>query len=190
MALEASIARRYARALFELADETGIAAPVASDMERLAALIADPSSDLVPTLSNPVFTIAERQHALAAVLDRLEVHPMLRSFLLLLLAKNRFAWLPQVVEAFNERADRQAGRIRARVTTARPLSSALVDEIRASLAKATGRDVVITSTEDPSLLAGLVVELGGTVYDASLRSRLTQLERTLTQSHSAESPDA
>lgn len=190
MALEASIARRYARALFELAAELDVSDPVAADVERLGALIAEPASDLVATLANPVFTIAERQVALAAVLDKLAVHPLLRSFLLLLMAKNRFAWLPQVVEAFSQRADRQAGRVRATITTARPLAAALVAEIQASLAKATGRNVIITSLEDPSLLAGLKVELGGTVYDASLRSRLSQLERELTHSHASETPDA
>jgi F-type H+-transporting ATPase subunit delta len=190
MALEAAVARRYARALAELSEELDVASPVAADMERLGVLIADPGSDLVATLSNPVFTIAERQVALAAVLDMLELHDLLCSFLKLLLSKNRFAWLPQVVQAFQERADQQAGRVRATVTTARALSPQLVQEIQASLAKATGREVVITSVEDPSLLAGLVVELGGTVYDASLRSRLDELEQALTSSHSSETPEA
>ncbi len=189
MALEASVARRYARALFELAQEESVIAAVTADMERLGALIADPVSDLVPTLSNPVFTIAERQEALGAVLDKLGLHPLLVSFLRLLMAKNRFAWLPLIVDAYGERADRQAGRVRATVTTATPLSAELLADIRASLAKATGRDVIITNVEDPSLLAGLVVELGGTVYDASLRSRLAKLEHTLTNSQ-AESPEA
>ena len=106
------------------------------------------------------------------------------------MAKNRFAWAPQVVQAFTERADRQAGRVRARISAARPLSPALIQEITASLAKATGRDVVVTTAQDPSLLAGLVVELGGTVYDASLRSRLNQIEHALSHSYSSENPEA
>jgi F-type H+-transporting ATPase subunit delta len=190
MALEATVARRYARALADLADELDLNAEITADMERLGALIADPASDLVATLSNPVFTIAERGVALAAVLEQLQLHPMLCSFLKLLLSKNRFAWLPQVMESFTERADQRAGRVRATVTTARALSPALVAEVQASLAKATGRDVIITPVEDPSLLAGLVVELGGTVYDASLRSRLSQLEQTLSHTTAAETSDA
>ena len=71
MALDASIARRYARALFELAEEQAVSGPVAADMDRFGAILADPSSTLVSTLANPVFTIGERQAALAAVLDRL-----------------------------------------------------------------------------------------------------------------------
>jgi F-type H+-transporting ATPase subunit delta len=189
MALEASVARRYARALFELAVEEQVIDQITADMDRLGALADSPSSDLVSTLSNPVFTIAERQQALGAVLDKLAFHPLLTSFLRLLMAKNRFAWLPLVVQSFGELADRRAGRVRAKVTTAAPLSAALLAEIEASLAKATGRDVVITNVEDPSLLAGLVVELGGTVYDASLRSRLAGLEHTLSHSQ-AETPEA
>jgi F-type H+-transporting ATPase subunit delta len=190
MALEPAVARRYARALAELAEELDVAGPVTADMERLAALIGDPGSELVATLSNPVFTIAERQIALAAVLTKLDLHDLLNSFLKLLMAKNRFAWLPLVVQAFGERADRQAGRVRARVTTARALSPQIVSEIQASLATATGREVVITSVEDPSLLAGLVVELGGTVYDASLRSRLSQLEHDLSHTHATDTHSA
>lgn len=186
MALEASVARRYARALFELAQEEQAIDAVTADMDRVDALIADPASDLVATLSNPVFTILERQQALGVVLDKLGFHPLMDSFLRLLMAKNRFAWLPLIVQAFGERADRQAGRVRAKVTTATPLDLQVLADIRASLAKATGRQVVITSVEDPSLLAGLMVELGGTVYDASLRSRLSQLEHDLAHSHAAE----
>jgi len=190
MALEASVARRYARALAELADELEVGGPVTADMERLGVLIADPKSDLVATLSNPVFTIAERQEALAAVLAKLGFHDLLNSFLKLLMAKNRFAWLPLVVQSFGERADRQAGRVRAQVTTARSLAPQLIAEIQASLAKATGREVVITSVEDPSLLAGLVVELAGTVYDSSLRSRLSKLEQELSHTHATETSES
>ena len=91
MALEASVARRYARALFELADEEQVITAITADVERLCAIIDAPDSDLVATLSNPVFTIAERQQALGAVLDKLGFHPLLSSFLRLLMAKNRFA---------------------------------------------------------------------------------------------------
>ena len=112
MALEAAVARRYARAFAELAEEEGLTQVVAADMLRLEAIVDDPASQLVATLSNPVFTIAERQQALGAVLDRLEFQPLLASFLKLLLEKNRFAWLPQIIEAWRQRTDRQLGRLR------------------------------------------------------------------------------
>lgn len=190
MALEAVVARRYARAFAELVEEEEQTQAIAADMLRLEAIVADPGSELVATLSNPVFTIAERQQALVAVLDKLEVQPLLSSFLRLLLEKNRFAWLPQIIEAWRERTDRQLGRLRGTITTAKVMPPALVREIQDSLTKAAGRDVVLSSLHDPSLLAGMVVELGGTVYDASLRSRLAGIEQALLSTQSSESTEA
>ncbi len=190
MALEAAVARRYARAFVELAEEHDITQAVAADMMRLEAIVSDPASEFVPTLSNPVFTIAERQVALGAVLEKLEVQPLLASFLGLLLDKNRFAWLPDIIDAWRERTDRQLGRIRGTIVTAQVMPAALLQEIQDSLTRAAGREVVLTSQHDPALLAGMVVELGGTVYDASLRSRLAGIQQALLNVHSTESPDA
>ena len=189
MALEAVIARRYVRAFAELVEELELTQAVQADMERLEAIADDPGSGLVGTLSNPVFTIAERQRALSAVLVRLEVQPVLASFLRLLLDKNRFAWLPQIIDGWRERIDRQTGRVRGTITTAQAMPAPLLREIQDSLSRAAGRQVVLTSQQDPSLLAGMVVELAGTVYDASLRSRLTGIEQALLNTHSTESPD-
>jgi len=179
MALDAAIARRYARAFCELADEEQASEVVARDMERLRALVSAADGELVSTLSNPVFTLAERQVALRAALERLRFHPLLGSMLELLLAKNRFAWLPQVIEAWRERTDRAAGRVRASVTTARPLTPELLQQVRQALSQATGAQVELTTHTDASLLAGLVVKLGDSVYDASLRARLVGLEKAL-----------
>jgi len=190
MALEAAVARRYARAFAELVDEEGAGPEVAADLDRLQDLLQTPGSEVLAILSNPVFTLAERQAALASALELLGFHPLLGRLLRLLLDKGRFAWLPQVVEAWRERADRQAGRVRATVRTALPLGPALLDEIRERLSRATGAEVIVVTSIDPTLLAGLVVELGGVVYDASLRSRLADLRRVLASSQAIETPEA
>jgi F-type H+-transporting ATPase subunit delta len=190
MARDATIARRYAQAFADLVEEEGAHAAVAADLARLQALTEQPDSEILAILSNPVFTLAERQVALRAALEPLQFHPLLVGFLQLLLEKGRVAWLPQVLEAWRERDDRRLGRLRARCTTARPLAPALMEEIRQRLCEATGAEVILGLRTDPSLLAGLVIEIGGVVYDASLRSRLDALQRSLLSNHAIDTHEA
>ncbi|MFH1464619.1 MAG: ATP synthase F1 subunit delta [Pseudomonadota bacterium] len=190
MALDATVARRYARAFAGLVEEDGAHEAVAADLARLAALLEQPGSEFLTILSNPVFTLTERQQAMKAAIEPLGFHPLLVGLLNLLLVKGRFAWLPQVMVAWRELDDAQAGRLRAVCTAARPLAPALLEEVRQRLSEATGAEVILGTHTDPSLLAGLVVEIGGVVYDASLRSRLAELQHALLTNHALDSHEA
>jgi F-type H+-transporting ATPase subunit delta len=190
MARDATIARRYARAFAGLVEEEGVYAEVAADLARLQLLLDAPDGEFLAVLSNPVFTLAERQQALKAAIEPLRFHPLLVAFLLLLLENGRFAWLPLVLAAWREQDDRRSGRVRARCATARPFAPELLDEIRQCLCKATGAEVILGIQTDPSLLAGLVIEIGGVIYDASLRSRLAGLQRSLLSSHAVDPHEA
>lgn len=173
---DGSVARRYARALLELAKEDGVLDRVDSELGKFLALS---QGDLSVVMSNPVFTGAERRAVLEAVLARTDFHPFTLNFLRLTLEKNRMDRLTDIHREYRALADVEAGRVRATVTTAFPLDAAMEAQITRSLATTTGKDVLVTTRVDPSLLGGMVAQVGSRVFDASLRTRLNQLQLSL-----------
>ncbi|MEN9785623.1 MAG: hypothetical protein RLZZ299_887 [Pseudomonadota bacterium] len=175
--VEGSIARRYARALLDIGRQAGSVDALGADIAAFLATARQ--SELLATLANPVYTRDERRRVLDAVLAKQTLAPMAANFLRLLLDKDRMGALPDIVAAYGELADDVAGRVRATVTMAAPVSDALRATIAKTLEASTGKTVVLDSAVDPSLLGGLTVRVGSRLIDASLRSRLTQLQLDL-----------
>lgn len=176
---EGSVPRRYARALFDLGMEAGVPDRLGADLERFVALTRLGDGALGAVMANPVYTTSERAKVLEQVLPRLALHELTVRFLRLLLDKDRMAIVADILREYQAIADRQANRVRASVTTAFELTPAMRDEVARALAAATGKEVVLETTVDPSLLGGIVARVGSTLYDASLRTRLDRLQLSL-----------
>jgi F-type H+-transporting ATPase subunit delta len=175
-----SIARRYAKALFDLAVEAG---KVEAWSQGLVALkkAVDSSPELRDLLQNPVYTKEQRQ-GLAGQLARalsLDAHPA--SLLSLLAERNRLAYLAGIADTFGRLADEKLGRVRAKVTSAVPLEESAAAALAERLAAATRQEVIVERVVDAALLGGVVAQVGSFVYDGSLRSQLEDLRRTLKQ---------
>jgi len=174
-----SIARRYARAFIELADEAGAIEAVGADLDKALASFRANDDQLFAPLSNPVFTREERLGVLQAVAPRLGVGDLTRNLLFVLLDKGRFGLLPEVGQVFHDYADERAGRVRVLVQTAAPLTPQLETEVIAALQKATGKDVIIETQVDERLIGGIVARVGSVVYDASIRTRIENIKQRL-----------
>ncbi len=175
-----SIARRYAKALFALAEERGRVEPWLESLLGLEQLLAG-STELRDALSNPVYAKEERR-ALAGELARalgLEEDP--RNLVLLLADRVRMESLLGVVDHFRALADQKMGRVRARVISAVPLADGAAREIAARLAQAARAEVILDRTVDPSILGGVIAQVGSLTYDGSVRAQLEALHRSLTQ---------
>jgi F-type H+-transporting ATPase subunit delta len=173
-----SIARRYAKALLALGAEEANLEPMLGQLEDLTRALAQ-SSELRQALSDPVFPLAERRAALDALGARLGVTRTVRSFTMLLLDRGRVLALPDITREFRGLVDARAGRVRARVTSARPLSPELEARLRTLLEQRLGKRVVLEKLEDPTLLGGLTAEVGDLLYDGSLRHHLEALQALL-----------
>ncbi len=91
---------------------------------------------------------------------------------MLLLDKGRIASLPDIARAHRTLVDEQAGRVRATVTSARPLDPLLETRLKTALEKLSGKKVIFEKREDPALLGGVVAQVGDIVYDGSVRTQL------------------
>jgi len=176
---EGSIPRRYAKALFELAQEASAIDRVGEQLDAVVELARANDGQVLSVMSNPGFTASERRAVLDLVLPRLGLASLVQNFVRLVLDKDRFEALPDVAREYRALADAAANRVRATVTTASAASPALRAKITRSLSASTGKDVVVEMKVDPALLGGMVARVGSKLYDASLRTRLEDLQVTL-----------
>ncbi|WP_088307579.1 F0F1 ATP synthase subunit delta [Novosphingobium sp. B 225] len=176
--ITASLQGRYASALFDLASEGGKVAAVESDLNALGAAIAE-SADLAALIRNPRVTRDAAGSAMTAVGKLFKVSPLTQNFLGVLAENRRLAALPDVVRAFSTIAAAARGEVSAEVTSAHPLSAAQLKTLAEKLKAREGKDVKLTSKVDPELLGGLVVRIGSTQIDSSIRTRLNTLANAM-----------
>lgn len=176
--IKASLAGRYASALFELASESGIVTAIESDLDKLATALSE-SAELAALTTNPELTRAVQGEAMAAVAKTLELSELTTKFLGVLAANRRLAKLRDIIAAFKAIAAAQRGEIAATVTSAHPLDPAQLEALKARLTAREGRTVVLSAKVDPDLLGGLVITIGSQRIDASIRTRLNLLAKAI-----------
>lgn len=177
---EGSVSRRYAKALLQIAQEVNSVDRYGNDLEKFWDVARLENGLLANALANPVFTKPERKLVLERVLPGMNLDNTVCNFLRLLLDKNRMDGMEGIVREYRAFADIEANRVRATVTTSAPLDAAAREQVLRALEISTGKSVVLDARVDPTLLGGMVAQVGSRVFDASLRSRLERLVLTLT----------
>jgi F-type H+-transporting ATPase subunit delta len=173
-----TLARRYARALLELAEEAGQLEPTGRQLTSLAEAWGE-SPALQDAFDNPAVSVAQRRAILEQIAQKLGLSPLVRHTALLLSDRRRLRYLPEVTAAFERLAEQKAGRIRAEVTTASAMPEPYFQELQKALEAATGKKVTLIKKEDPSLIGGVVTQVGDKIFDGSLRARLSELQEEL-----------
>ncbi len=173
-----SVARRYAKALFSLAIESGRMEAWSESLSLLATALRD-APDLAVIISDPLHARDERQAIAEHLARAVNLDPEPTSLLRLLADRNRLDRLPDVLRAFGELADQQLGRLRARITSAVPLEGPAVEALSRRLSDLTRATVLLERSVEPALLGGVVAQVGSVVYDGSVRTQLEDLRRSL-----------
>lgn len=173
-----SIARRYAKALLEIGIQQNTFDALGKELDRAADTLRS-SPELRNALENPVFSLDKRKLIMDELVRRLGVSKTVRNFIMLLLDKGRIAALPDIARAHRTLVDEHAGRVRATVTSARPLDPMLETRLKTALEKQSGKVVIFEKREDPAILGGLITQLGDTLYDGSVRTQLQELREEL-----------
>lgn len=170
------LARRYARALLDVAGREGATTALAlrDELRALAPLVSG-HAGLRRALLHPGLGAERRRRVLAALAERAGASVLLRRLLDLLASRDRVALLPDVVEAYAELANASWGIVSAEAVSA----VALPEAQGRALAAALGGAVELRTRVDPALVGGLLVRVGGRTYDGTVRARLAALRRRL-----------
>ena len=172
------IASRYAQAVFEIARENGKLKELETNIKDLAAAL-EASEDLSAMVASPIYARAEQEKAILAVADALSLKPVTKNALGLMAQKRRLFTLPQFCQRLLELIAEEKGEVTAEVTSAAPLSAEQQEKIAAMLADTIGKQVVLNTAVDESLIGGLVVKVGSKMVDTSIRSKLNSLQNVM-----------
>jgi F-type H+-transporting ATPase subunit delta len=173
-----SISRRYSKALLLIGKADGGAEAYRKELAGVSDLISGDKA-LEQAICNPLYDMADRKKVLHAVIDRLEVSKVMRSFLLLLFDKGRIGVLSSINDFYQRMADELKGVVRASLTSATKLSAESVGKIRSALSKKTGKEIVLEVEQDAGLIGGVVTRIGDLVLDGSIKTQLLNMRESL-----------
>jgi F-type H+-transporting ATPase subunit delta len=176
--IRASLAGRYASALFDLARDQRQIEAVAKSLESLGQALVD-SKDFNELVTSPLVSREEAGKAFAALAPQLNLDPITTNFLGVLARNGRKNEIRAVIRAFRRLASEHRGETTAEVVTARPLNDDQLTALKQQLRTRVGREVAIDATVDPDILGGIVVKLGSQQIDASIRTKLNRLAQAM-----------
>ena len=172
--IRASLAGRYASALFDLARDQRQIESVGNSLDALGQALLD-SKEFSDLVGSPLVSRDVAGKAFGALAPQIGLDPITTNFLGVLARNGRKGELRSVIRAFRRLAAEHRGETTAEVTTARPLSDDQLSALRQQLRTRAGRDVNIEATVDQNILGGIVVKLGSQMIDASIRTKLNRL---------------
>jgi F-type H+-transporting ATPase subunit delta len=170
------VAKRYARALLDLADKSN-EEKWGAELERLAAMVEAP--ELIERLASPELSDQSRQEAMAKIAERLNLSFPVRSFAVVIARHGRIREIGAIAESYRDQVDQAMGRERATLTFAIKPSDTEVARVVAGLETIAKLKIIPTVKIDAALLGGVTAEMGGKIYDGSLATRLAEAKRRL-----------
>jgi len=176
---QSTIGRRYASALFQLLEESGVES--ARNVLGLLAQGLEDTPALKHVLASPVFKFEEKQVVLEELCQRMQATQLIRDFLNQLLKNNRAVLLPEISQAFSDLADQQKGIQQIRVSSAKPIDGTARDQVKRELSETLDRPVDVLFEIKPNLIAGLKIYIGSQVFDNTVLGRLTSMKDQLTK---------
>jgi F-type H+-transporting ATPase subunit delta len=183
--ISGSLAKRYARALFELGGNATQRDRYLRDLENLrqaTKVIPEQGPGVVAAMDAAHIPVVRRTAIAKALCKRLGCDDTVGKFIALLVERGRITGLPLIVRHYRDMVDEAANRVRATVLTPKPLASDARGRIENALKKATGKSVILEPEVDPELIGGIVTRIGSYTLDGSVRSSLATLRKSLQRS--------
>ena len=174
------VARRYARALLEVGRENGQHKDYGQELDQVAACLHQ-VPELKLALFNPAIGFNERKELWKEILHYLKLNPIICNFLLLLADRGRLGAIADIQQAYNGFLDELEGIRRATVRTVEALDQATISALASRLETRTGKKIFLEIKEDPSLIGGLIAQVGDLVLDGSIKGELARLKDSLTR---------
>jgi F-type H+-transporting ATPase subunit delta len=173
-----AVARRYAKALIDLATRDNTIAEMGEELQQHLELLQS-NVQLQTLLRNPGLAVEVKTNVLTAILEHTQPTPLLHNFLLLLLKNDRLQHLDAICDHYERMANEKLRQVKAQVTTATALDERQAQAVEQKIAAMTQKDVLMEKRVDPSILGGLVVRINHVVLDGSLRGQLNRLRQEL-----------
>ena len=172
-------ARRYAKALLSLAQETGEEEAIGAELNQIATVLAEPT--IAKTLGLPTLPLKTRHDIVEQLISAAVPKAVVANFLRVLAENDRLNVFADIESGYQTLLEKLLGRVRATVKSASELPEDELKSLVDAFSKKTQKTVIPTVEVDPELLGGVTVEIEGRVYDASLKTQLRRMSESLAQ---------
>jgi len=171
-------AGRYSLALYELAEETNAVNEIELHSLSIINLISN-SENFGLFIKDPTNNKEDQINVINKISEQFKVNNLLNKFLLFLVSKRRFFYIEKILKSFLETCSKKRGEIKAELIAAKELSENEVNNIKEELAKNFSSKIKLNYKKDPSLIGGLTVQVGSTMVDTSIKTKLKQIENKM-----------
>ena len=168
-------ANRYSLALYELASESNSLSKIEENSHALLKLISN-SKDFNNLIKDPTVTRDSLNQVIEKITDNFSLEGLFKNFLSFLISKRRFFYVQQILKNFNEICSEKRGELKAEIKSAKNLTQDEINKITQELSNNFKSEIKLNYTHDQSLIGGLVVQIGSTMIDTSIKKKLQQLE--------------
>ena len=170
--------KRYALALFELSDESKKLEEVEEQVTALLKLVSD-SKDFSNLIKDPTTNQDDLIKVITKISDNFKLDNLIKNFLIFLVNKRRFFYVEEIMKSFVEICSEKRGELKAELKSAKELSSDEINKITDELTKNFSSKIKLNYKYDKSLIGGLIVQVGSTMVDTSIKNKLQQIENRM-----------
>jgi F-type H+-transporting ATPase subunit delta len=171
------LSKRYAKALFDLGQQDGAYMKYGQDLDEFARCYKN-NAEFGHVISSPVFAMDARKKILQAVLNKSGFSAMANNFFNLLLDKNRIGHIESIKEYYARLTDEASNISHAEIVTARPLKEEALKRVVKTFEGLTSKKIKADVIEDPDIIGGIIVKIGDTFWDGSLRAQIEGLRES------------
>tara|TARA_Y100000768_G_C23965307_1_gene677533 strand:+ start:756 stop:1313 length:558 start_codon:yes stop_codon:yes gene_type:complete len=169
------VAKRYAKATFDLAEAENLSEAALKDLTILKKIIID-NAELNRLISSPTFTSTDQLNVMNEIFKKQDISVLVKNLVNVLIRNRRINLLVSVINAYDLIMKSNSGEIIAEVITAAELKDDQKQEIVSNLKKMTGKEIQIQSKVQPEIIAGIKVKIGSQMIDASVSTKLNNLK--------------
>ncbi len=171
---------RYALALYELAEEANNIEEVENHSSSIVNLISQ-SDDFNSLIKNPTNKKEDQLKVISQLSESYKLNSLLTKFLSFLVSKRRFFYVDNILKNFIEICSKKRGELKAELTSSKQLSEDEINNIKEELNKNFSSKINLNYKHDPSLIGGLIVQVGSTMIDTSIKNKLQQFENKIVE---------
>lgn len=173
------LARRYAKAIFQLGKEQGKTKDYSDMLAAIASLYKNVDDGVSDALNNPLYPQNARQQVMGKIAESVGADTLMTRFLQLLVDKKRADILPDIACEMQVMVDKDQNISHGSIVSAIELDQTLLNKIQATLEKLTGTKVILETQVDPSIIGGIVAKVGDLVLDGSIKTQLNGLKEAI-----------
>ena len=173
-------AERYSLALFELSEENNLLSQIEDQSSSILNLI-DQSEDFSNLIKDPTTSQVDLLKVINTISENNKFESLFKNFLSFLIQKRRFFFIERILKSFIEICSRKRGELKAELKSAKELSNEEIAKITEELTKNFSSKIKLNYNHDKSLIGGLVVQVGSTMVDTSIKNKLQQIENRMVE---------